>query len=117
MTPRLKSEFWVHALLRRNAAQGRFGAVIRKGAAEAGAVYVVVNRLNGELVLLAPPAGPAHDDDGNRRFRLETPGAMSQAEVDALIERKRRADPDLWLVEIEDRSGYGGLVPEGDDSL
>ena len=53
----------------------------------------------------------------NRRFRLETPGAMSQAEVDALIERKRRADPDLWLVEIEDRSGYGGLVPEGDDSL
>ena len=40
---RLKTEIWVQAYLRRWFAQGGFGAVLSKGAAEAGAVYVVVN--------------------------------------------------------------------------
>ena len=114
MSHNLKSEFWVHALLRRNAAAGRFGAVLRKGAAEAGAVYVVINRLNGSLALLGPPPGPSHDDDGARRFRAELPEPANQDQIDALMARKLKADPDLWLVEIEDRDGHGGLAVEAD---
>ncbi|MGL4592631.1 MAG: DUF1491 family protein, partial [Aestuariivirga sp.] len=39
---RLKTAIWVSGLLRRCQAQGLFGAVIRKGAEEAGAVFVIV---------------------------------------------------------------------------
>jgi uncharacterized protein with von Willebrand factor type A (vWA) domain len=34
----------------------------------------------------------------------------SQAEIDAILDKRRRGDPDLWIVEIEDRHGLAGLV-------
>ena len=54
---RLKAEIWVHAFLRRSFVQGMYGAVLRKGAAEAGAIYVVINRLDGTVRMLGPPPG------------------------------------------------------------
>jgi hypothetical protein len=112
--PRLRTDIWVQALLRRNAAAGRFGAVIHKGAAEAGAVYVIINHLDGTLDLLGPPPGPAHDEAGDRRFRREIAPPATQAQIDAAMARKRHIDPDIWLVEIEDREGCGGLAPDHD---
>ena len=50
---RLKSEIWVHAFLRRAFAQGLYGAVLRKGAAqareEAGPVMARVRQAVGML--------------------------------------------------------------------
>ncbi len=109
---RLKSGIWVDALLRTNASQGQFGAVLRKGAEEAGTVFVVINRLDGGYMLLGPSPGSAYDDDGNRRFMQETPGASPWPDVQAIITRRTRSDPDVWIVEIEDRTGFGGLKPE-----
>ena len=107
---RLKSAIWVSALLRRHQAAGRYGAVVRKGAEEAGAVYVIVNHLDGSLHLFGPAPGPAYDDAGERRFALELGGATAAAAIDALIARRRASDPDIWVVEIEDRTGTAGLV-------
>ena len=67
---RLKSEIWVSAFLRRWQAEGCYGAVIRKGAAEAGAVYVIVNHLDGTLHLFGPAPGPGQDEQGDRRSAL-----------------------------------------------
>jgi hypothetical protein len=109
---RLKSEIWVAAFLRRCQTQGFYGAVIRRGAAEAGAVFIIVNHLNGTCDLLGPPPGPAYDESGERRFAKEFKNAVTMLEIESLLQRKRKTDPDLWEVEIEDRQGLAGLLPE-----
>jgi hypothetical protein len=112
MTARLKSELWVQALLRRCSVEGKFGAVLHKGNAEAGAVMVIINHLNGTHTLLAPPPGPAYDDEGSRHFENRTPQALTWLEIKPLIQRARSFDEDLWVVEIEDRDGLAGLFVE-----
>ena len=106
---RLKSEIWVQAFLRTQQALGRFGAVIRKGAPEAGAIYVIVNHLDGTFHLFGPPPGPSHDEEGGRLWAIEKAPPASQAEVDQFLERRRSFDPDVWVVEIEDKTGTAGL--------
>jgi hypothetical protein len=106
---RLKTEIWVSAFLRRCMVQGIYGAVVRKGAAEAGAVYVIVNHLDGTCHLFGPAPGPAYGDDGERRWAEELAGRVAVAETGPLLERKRRVDPDIWIVEVEDRNGTAGL--------
>ena len=109
MTPRVKSRLWIEALLRRCNAEGKFGAVINVGADEAGAVYVAINHLNGTYDLLEPPPGSSHDDEGTRIFSKTFAQPVPWAEVQNRIDRQRKADIDLWLVEIEDRGGFAGL--------
>ncbi len=109
---RLKSEIWVAALLRRCQSQGLYGAVIRKGAAEAGAVYVIINHLDGTCDLLSPAPGPAYDNEGERRFVKASTTPIPMREVDTILQRHRKFDSDIWEVEIEDRTGLAGLVPE-----
>jgi hypothetical protein len=107
---RLKTAIWVSGLLRRCQAQGQYGAVVRKGAEEAGAVFVIVNHLDGSFHLLGPAPGPSTDDWGERRWMIEAEPPARQGDVDAILAKRLRADPDLWIVEIEDRHGLAGLV-------
>lgn len=107
---RLKSEIWVSAFLRRWQTQGLYGAVVRKGAAEAGAVYVIVNHLDGTLHLFGPAPGSSIDEQGERRWHDELAGPANQETVDRTLARRAAADPDIWIVEVEDRSGTAGLV-------
>src|SRR3954452_7973740 len=102
---RIRSDIWVAALLRGNAAQGHYGAVLRKGAAEAGAVYIVVNQLDGNGRLYGPPPGPSFDDEGKRIFVAEKPEAEPLSVIEAALARRAKIDPDIWIVEIENRSG------------
>lgn len=110
---RLRSDIWVSAFLRRCMVEGMFGAVLRKGSSEAGAVHVLVNHLDGTCHLLGPPPGPAFDEDGERRWIAELAPPASPAEAEALLARRARIDPDLWIVEVEDRTGTAGLVAGG----
>lgn len=103
----VKSGIWVKAHLRRCFAKGLYGAVIRKGAEEAGAVYALVNRLDGTIRVLAPAPGPAFDEAGDRRFTEMIPPVTSPADIPALIARLTRFDPDIWVIEVEDRNGVG----------
>jgi hypothetical protein len=107
---RLKSEIWVHAFLRRCFAQGFYGAVLRKGAAEAGAIYVVINRLDGTVRVLGPPPGSSIDEAGERLWSEVIPPVTTAAGISPFIERLTKFDPDIWVVEIEDRSGTAGLT-------
>jgi hypothetical protein len=106
---RLKAEIWVHAFLRRSFVQGMYGAVLRKGAAEAGAIYVVINRLDGTVRMLGPPPGSAIDETGERLWNEVTPPVTSATEVASFIARLAKFDPDIWVVEVEDRAGTAGL--------
>lgn len=88
---------------------GHFGAVIHRGAAEAGSVLLVVNRLNGTHDVMETPPGPAYTDEGVRRFVKTNTTSLPWPDVSARVARLRKTDPDLWVVEVEDRSGYGGM--------
>jgi hypothetical protein len=88
---------------------GHFGAVIHSGAAEAGSVLLVVNRLNGTHDVMETPPGPAYTDEGVRRFVKTNTTSLPWPDVSARVARLRKTDPDLWVVEVEDRSGYGGM--------
>ncbi|MBC8036286.1 MAG: DUF1491 family protein [Rhizobiales bacterium] len=111
---RLKSEIWAGAFLRRWQAQGYFGAVIRKGAAEAGAIYVIVNHLDGTFHFFGPAPGPAYDEEGERRWFEELPFPASQEAIDRVLAKRVMSDPDIWVIEIEDRAGTAGLAAASD---
>jgi len=105
---RLKSAIWVAAYLRRCQIEGAFGAVRRHGADEAGAIFVKVNRLDGTADLYGPAAQTVFDaaHPVERAFSpcLERLPAL-EADVEAYLNREMRFDPDIWIVEIEDRGG------------
>jgi hypothetical protein len=112
VTPRLRSDFWVQALLRRCSAEGVFGSIIHKGADEAGAVAVVFTRRDGRCDLLIPAPGPAYDENGTRRFARFAVDPLTWDAVREQFAIWRKRDPDMWLVEIEAAQGFAGLNPE-----
>ncbi len=112
MSTRLKTEIWVQAFLRRCQGEGKFGAVLHRGHADAGALMVVINHLDGTHSLLGPPPGPAYDDEGNRLFEKRSNAPLAWSDVNEKIQRARSFDHDLWVIEIEDKSGFAGLMTE-----
>jgi hypothetical protein len=107
---RLKSEVWVQAFMRRCSVEGKYCTIAARGAAEAGAVFIIVNRLDGRFHLFGPAPGPAFDDHGDRRFVEELPFPATEADVPSLLARRKKFDSDLWIVEVEDRDGTAGLT-------
>ena len=96
--------------MRRCQGEGKFGAVVKTGADEAGAVYVVINHLDGMQDLLGPPAGPATNEAGDRWFRKVFPTPVPEIEVRSHLSRQQKFDDDFWLVEIEARVGLADLI-------
>lgn len=87
---------------------GGFALLRRRGAAEAGAVFVVFDRLDGRCALFAP--GPSDEASGERRFlRAHKAEWVDSAEVSARLARETGRDPDLWIVDVERRDGVHGL--------
>ena len=97
MSARLTSQVLVSALLRRAEAEGGFGAVLAKGDATAGAVLVLVAERGVRILLLERLLQP----DGTYAWRDNGRAGSDDAEFRELIERRRRYDPDLWLVELD----------------
>src|SRR3979411_417848 len=104
---RLKSSIWVAAYLRRCQTEGIFGAVRRRGAEEAGAVFVKVALLDGHAMLYAPAPQTVYDESrtGERLFAATPSQPAPQQSVGERFARAVRFDPDDWIVETEDRAG------------
>lgn len=97
---RLTADFWVHAYLARLRLADIPAFVVARGDATAGAVLVKCNTLDGSATL------------HQRRIDLMTGESAwmelargPEAEVDAAIGKQRGFDPDLWVIEVEDRAG------------
>ncbi len=108
MSARLASGLWVSAYLTRLRLADIPAYVTAKGDAEAGAVMVKVALLNGTA-----RAYERRSDlmTGARAWILLAEGA--EAEVDAVLARQRARDPDLWVIELEDRVGRTLLDEDG----
>lgn len=104
---RLKSSIWVAAYLRRCQTEGIFGAVRRRGAEEAGAVFVKLALLDGNAQLFTPAPQTAYDESrpSERVFAPSSPQPVPEPDVEARLVKEVRFDPDAWIVEIEDRGG------------
>lgn len=100
---RLTSDFWVSAYLRQAAHDGLVAVLRRRGASEAGAIFVKLDRLDGTAALYGPAPQALADDTGRRRFqRILDADPLA---VEDRVARELRFDADLWLVEIENRAG------------
>ena len=96
MSARLSSEVLVSALLRRAGGEGGFGAVLARGDATAGAVMVVLAERGTRTLLLERLLQP----DGRYAWR-EAGRAETDEDFQALLARRRRSDPDLWIIELD----------------
>ena len=94
--PRVKAGLWVSMALRMGDADGRPGAVLRRGDADAGGVLVVLRGREGFCVLTQ-----ARDASGAPAWVRGT-GALpiEQAAADAYVARQVGRDPDLWVIEF-----------------
>jgi hypothetical protein len=105
---RLKSGVWALAYVRRCHVEGAFAVIRRRGADEAGAIFIKVNRLDNTADVYAPAPQSAFEDE-HPVDRAFTPAMKTMpapdAEAEAYLARQIRFDPDLWIIETEDRAG------------
>ena len=111
--PRLATEIEVGSLLRQVSTAGGFATVLARGAADSGALLVVLTdrgqparafermpSLTGGRVWMEARAASA-----------EEPGAFAE-----WLERRREQDSDLWIIELDIPHGerfIGSIVPRG----
>ena len=104
---RLKSSIWVAAYLRSCQGAGIFGAVRRRGAEEAGAVFVKVATLDGNAMLYAPAPQTVYDESrpAERVFTPTSREPIPEQSVEERLAKEIRFDPDVWIIETEDKAG------------
>ncbi len=107
---RLKSEIWAMAHIRLVHAQGAAAFVARKGDADAGAIFVRTTRTDGKSDLFGPDMGAGDADTGQRYWRLvaqedryDPANPPEIRRIDRHLAREIGFDPDIWIIEIEDR--------------
>ncbi len=105
---RLTARFWVDAYLTRLRLFDIPAFVLSHGDDTGGAVLVKLNTLDGQAVVF------------HRSFDLASDARVwaelakgTEADVDAVVTRQRGFDPDLWVIEVEDRSGRHLLDHDG----
>jgi hypothetical protein len=107
---RLTAEFWVQAYLARLRLADIPAYVVARGDATAGAVLVKQAPLDGTARAFQRSFDPM---TGERRWMVLADGP--EPDVDAAIARQRDFDPDLWVIEVEDRAGRHLLDEPGLD--
>jgi len=98
MEPRLASSVLVSALLKLAARDGGFGAVLQKGDANAGAItLILIERGERKMILermVQPDGSYAWQETGNH-------AAANDEAFQKFLDRRRRFDPDLWIIELD----------------
>lgn len=99
---RLKSRIWVQAQIRLCDIANLPAYVVKRGDPDAGAVILRLNRLDGTSHLFSQARRPDGSAAWAKAAGSDAEGRLSDADALAYIERQRKYDPDLWIVEIED---------------
>ncbi|HEY0106007.1 MAG TPA: DUF1491 family protein [Rhizomicrobium sp.] len=101
MVPRLKAGIAVRALIRRAEVAGAQAFVVKKGIEESGAVFLKLNRLDGHVLVLSQ----ARSGDGDLVWAKPLGDWSDEDKARTYLDKQMKFDPDLWIVEIEDRQG------------
>ena len=104
---RLKSNIWVAAYIRRCQTENIFAVVRRHGADDAGAIFVKLALLDGRAMLFTPAPQSAYDESrpSERAFIAAAAEPQPEQAVEERLNKEVRFDPDVWIVELEDRAG------------
>ncbi len=95
---RLRAEIWVAAYLKRLSLLNIPAFVVAKGDTTAGAVLIKLNTLDGNARLYQR----AFDlMSGDRTWVVLSEGR--ETDVDTSVTAQRSFDPDLWVIEVEDK--------------
>ncbi|MDF1607294.1 DUF1491 family protein [Hoeflea sp. YIM 152468] len=99
---RLKAGIFVAALTRRLFAEGHMAAIEKRGAEEAGAIFVRIRHRDGSESLAGPAPQTAFETQhpAGRLFEMRVSRA-AEHEISAALAREARFDSDIWVVEIE----------------
>ena len=107
---RLRADIWVAAYIRRCEIEGAYAVLRRRGAAEAGAIFIKLDRLDGRVALYAPAPQSELAESAERGVerlwrRAHQDDWIEPAEIERRLGREISFDPDLWIIEVEDREG------------
>lgn len=103
---RLKAQIWVSAYIKICAANDVIATVVHHGDDDAGAIFLRVNRLDGTSQLYVPaPAGLSGTELDRRWQAAFESGSTPDADVEDYLRRELSIDDDIWVVEIESRTG------------
>ena len=105
---KLTSRFWVDAYLMRLRMFDIPAFVVAHGDDTGGAVLVKLSTLDGKAVLFQRSFDLM---TGERNWSELASGA--DRDVDLSIDRQKNFDPDVWVIEVEDRLGRHLLDQEG----
>lgn len=97
MSERLAAGIEAAAFLRRAEAAGGFGTVLRKGDAQRGTMLLLIAERGISVALLERMLLPGFIYGWNES-RPDSPGSADFAEQ---VERRRRNDPDCWILELD----------------
>lgn len=101
MTPRLKAGIFVRAIIRRAEVGGAQAFVAKKGTEESGAVFLKINRLDDHVLVL----NQARNGEGELVWARPLGDWTDEEKTRTYLDKQMKFDPDLWIVEIEDRQG------------
>jgi hypothetical protein len=94
---RLASSVRASALLRLAEAEGGFGAVLAKGDAMAGAIAVILAEKGKKACFLERLL----QADGSYAWQESRQDIENEKEFNSFLERRRKSDPDLWILELD----------------
>jgi hypothetical protein len=99
---RLPAELWIQAHIKRCMVDGIPATVAHRGEKNSGMLILKINQLAAGVKVLTQ----TRDMEGAIAWMPALGGALvAEAEADAYIERAVKRDPDVWVLEIEDRNG------------
>ena len=99
--PRPRADLWASAYVRMCRAEGAAAYVIQKGDPTAGIILIRINALDGTSLVLSPARGI----DGTRIWLpASKEGFCPDSDCEDYLSRARSRDPDLWIIEVEDRA-------------
>lgn len=97
---RLTADIWVSAYLTRLRLVQIPAFVVKRGDATSGSVLVKLNTLDGQACCFQRSFDLL---TGERAWVVLTEGF--EKDVDASVSKQAGFDPDLWVIEVEDRDG------------
>ena len=100
--PRLKAGIFVRALIRRAEVAGAQAYVVRKGSEDSGAIFLKINRLDGTNLVLDQARRGA---EGDLVWVKPLGDSADEERARVWFDKQVKFDPDVWIVEIEDREG------------
>lgn len=111
MSERLPAHLEIASLIRLVESHGGFATVLAKGERDAGTILVVAAERGGNARLLERMP----QLDGSRKFtRTREQDPEKPQEFNDYLERRKRQDPDIWIVEadIDEVERFVAMLPQ-----